>query len=430
MKHKQIFVDGIIGPTYHYGGMAVGNVLSQAHKHQESYPKKAALEGLEKMNQVRQLGCLQYVLPPLCKDVDRLLSLWGYEQGDMTSRLKALGYAHPYYLSALFSGASAWVANSCHITPSCDALDGICHITPANLVSCFHRHLDVDGYRDFLHQLFLNDELFQIYDPLPVVYTDEGMANTIRLSGGNELGLYLHVYGKTLSQRFTRTFPARQTKEAFDRICYTHKRQDSMDIQQSPFAIDAGVFHNDVIAFGSHNLLVLHEHAFDNQVDVLNSITDRYQSKYGEPLHVYEVSNEVLSLDEAVHTYFFNSQLILVEKNTFHLLIPSRAMSHSGVKKSLKRLSKLKGLSITVHEVSCEESIKNGGGPACLRFFSVLNKAEHKAINSKFLLTDEMYEQWFQFIQTHYPDTLSFDDLKDFSVMKPLLDLFSKMPGC
>ena len=60
----EVNFDGLIGPTHHYGGLSLGNVASEHHRYQVSSPRRAALEGLEKMKLVADIGIPQAVLPP------------------------------------------------------------------------------------------------------------------------------------------------------------------------------------------------------------------------------------------------------------------------------------------------------------------------------------------------------------------------------
>ena len=72
----EINVDGIAGPTHHFGGLGVGNVASLEHESKESHPMQAALEGLQKSWLVASLGVPQFVfLPPLRPRLDFLSEL-------------------------------------------------------------------------------------------------------------------------------------------------------------------------------------------------------------------------------------------------------------------------------------------------------------------------------------------------------------------
>jgi succinylarginine dihydrolase len=63
-KGIEINFDGIIGPTHNYAGLSFGNIASMEHFNKISNPKKGALQGLEKMRKLRELGLIQAVLPP------------------------------------------------------------------------------------------------------------------------------------------------------------------------------------------------------------------------------------------------------------------------------------------------------------------------------------------------------------------------------
>jgi len=60
----ELQLDGLVGPTHHFGGLSVGNLASMRHAGWQSRPRQAALQGLAKMRQVLALGVPQAVLPP------------------------------------------------------------------------------------------------------------------------------------------------------------------------------------------------------------------------------------------------------------------------------------------------------------------------------------------------------------------------------
>src|SRR2546429_9783380 len=64
MNAFEVNFDGIVGPTHNYAGLSYGNVASMKHKLSVSNPRRAALEGLEKMKFVVSLGVKQAGLPP------------------------------------------------------------------------------------------------------------------------------------------------------------------------------------------------------------------------------------------------------------------------------------------------------------------------------------------------------------------------------
>eukprot|EP01035_Chromulina_nebulosa_P016216 gene16216-21493_t len=54
----------MVGPTHTYAGLSHGNVASMSHRGAVSHPREAALQGLEKMRLLADLGVPQAVLPP------------------------------------------------------------------------------------------------------------------------------------------------------------------------------------------------------------------------------------------------------------------------------------------------------------------------------------------------------------------------------
>ncbi len=52
----ELQLDGLVGPTHNYAGLSPGNVASQTNRAAVSHPRKAALQGLDKMRAVAALG--------------------------------------------------------------------------------------------------------------------------------------------------------------------------------------------------------------------------------------------------------------------------------------------------------------------------------------------------------------------------------------
>ena len=100
---------------------------------------------------------------------------------------------------------------------------------------------------------------------------------------------------------------ARQTRQASEAVARLHQLSDShtLFVQQNPAVIDAGVFHNDVIAVSNQQLLFCHQQAFVNQPAVLDELQRRVAD-----FQVIEVPDNRVSVADAVSTYLFNSQLL------------------------------------------------------------------------------------------------------------------------
>ncbi len=408
----ELNLDGLVGPTHHYAGLSYGNVASMTHAHEISNPQKAALQGLEKMRLLHMLGIKQAVLPPQCRPNLAFLHALGFK-GSLESQLARAYQENPQALSAAFSASSMWAANAATVTGEIDTIDKCVHFTPANLMRHLHRHQEADATACLLQRIFSNEKYFSHHPVLPKTpaYNDEGAANHNRLAPSHsEKGLYVFVYNEATK---TKRFPARQTQAASMAVARQHGLNENQVIfaAQHPQAIDAGVFHNDVIALANASVFLLHEEAFANQVDCLKQL----QRKAVFPLQLIEVSKKQLSLKQAVKSYFFNSQLItLPNSKQMALIAPMECREDAQVEAVIQTLIEdTKNPIDTVHFVEVKQSMQNGGGPACLRLRVPLTDNALQAMHQGVLLTDNLFEQLEACIKKHYRTTLSLKDLKD-----------------
>ena len=157
--------DALVGPTHNYAGLAKGNLASQENRRLVSHPRWAALQGLEKMKFVADLGVPQCVLPPQMRPDMTALRRLGFSGSDAAVLEKASRDA-PHLLAACSSASAMWAANAATVSPSADCADGLLHITPANLVSHLHRSLEAQPTAAILRKVFPGP-LFAHHDPLP-----------------------------------------------------------------------------------------------------------------------------------------------------------------------------------------------------------------------------------------------------------------------
>ena len=309
MNYTEVNFDGLVGPTHNYAGLSYGNMASKSNANKVANPKKAALQGLEKMHMLSQMGLPQGVLAPNARpDLVTLRSL-GFSGSDANVISQASKSA-PQFLKACYSAASMWTANAATISPSADSGDGKVHFTPANLNNKIHRAIEAKTTSKILKATFADESMFTHHAPLPQhpLFGDEGAANYTRLADSyGHSGLALFVYGEDMNSKVKpQVFPARQTRQASEAIARSHLLDpaQTLYIQQNPEVIDQGVFHNDVIAIGNENVFLFHEQAFYQQKKVIAQIRQNYTGS--RPLHLIEVSDADLSVGEAVKSYIFN----------------------------------------------------------------------------------------------------------------------------
>lgn len=424
--------DGLVGPTHNYAGLSWGNVASKSNVRSVSNPKEAALQGLAKMKRLADRGFVQGVLPPHERPHIPTLRALGFSGSD-SDILRAAADQSPSILAAASSASTMWTANAATVSPSADTSDHRVHFTPANLSAKFHRSIEHRVTGRALKSIFADESWFAHHPALPSVsqFGDEGAANHTRLCAGyGEPGVELFVYGQIAFNEKApapKLYPARQTLEASQAIARLHGLKDSHVVfaQQNPDAIDAGVFHNDVIAVGNGNTLFYHELAFLEEEIVLANIRSRLT---GAELEAVRVSSEQVPLEDAVASYLFNSQLLNTPDGMM-LAVPGECREIASVSRYLDGLVQDAGPITSVEVFDVKQSMRNGGGPACLRLRVVLNDDELKAMHHGVLLTDELYERLTTWVEAHYREELSQEDLGDPMLLEEVRKALDELTG-
>ncbi len=409
--------DGLVGPTHNYAGLSVGNVASQSNFGSIARPKDAALQGLEKMLALSKLGLIQGVLPPHARPHLRMLGELGFT-GTTAQKIESAWKASPPLLGTIMSASSMWTANAATVSPGADTDDGKTHFTPANLVAMPHRSVEAPTTGRILRSIFSDPRFFTHHDPLThhTHFGDEGAANHTRLcSTYDAAGLELFVYGQCAydleSQRPTK-YPARQTLEASQAIARLHGLNEGICVfaQQNPAVIDEGVFHNDVISVGNRNVLFFHEMAYLNKADVLNEIS----KKSDGAVEFVELLAKDVPVGDAVTSYLFNSQLVsLPGQGRMTLIAPTEAEEIESVRTYLEGLTGSQGPIGEVRYFNLRQSMRNGGGPACLRLRVVLNDEQISSIKPRVILDEALYEKLKTWVEDHYRDEIAPDELRD-----------------
>jgi succinylarginine dihydrolase len=414
--------DGLVGPTHHYAALAAGNLASQAHGGSVSHPREAALQGLEKMKRVAELGAPQAVLPPHERPDLAFLRCVGFDGSDSEVLARALREA-PTLLTAACSASSMWAANAATVSASADCRDGRIHLTPANLVTNLHRSLEPAFTTRILRRVLPDRRVFAVHDALPSVPSlgDEGAANHLRLCAGHDgPGVEVFVFGQGGSS-MPRRFPARQQLAASQAVARLHglDPRRTLFVQQHPDAIDAGVFHNDVIAVANRHVLLCHERAWVDQPRVLDQMRQMFRETCGGELHVIQVATAELSLAEAVASYLFNSQLVDLNDGTMALVCPRECVERPRVWQVIT--AKLMGENSPIAQavpVEVRQSMQNGGGPACLRLRVPMTSGQAAGVFAGVRWSDALHERLSAWVTRHYRQELRIDDLVDPSLLR------------
>lgn len=431
MIYQEINFNGIPGPTHLFSGLATGNLASISNQGQLSCPQKAALQSLKKIKFLAGLGSVEAIIPPHRRPYLDILNFYGYSGTPLEKIIQAYS-ADPKTFRAIFSSSSMWTANAATVTPSLDSADQKVHITPANLKTNFHRSFESGVNYRIIRKIF-NSKYFSIHAPLNTSNPDEGAANHTRLAPRHgSKGVELFVYGDQAGDDINPLkFPARQSYSASKQLSELHQLQlDALVLAcQSATAINAGVFHNDVISTGNENLFIYHEESFKDCSNVINELKKKYNSICHDDLIAMEIKSKDLSLEDAVKSYLFNSQIISLESPSRMVLVaPQESANDLAAKQIIDKIVADKSNPIQeVYFFDLNESMKNGGGPACLRLRVVLSEQERESCDQKFFFDDKLFERMGNWIMDFYPANLRAETLLQASFYEKTQKAFDEL---
>ena len=417
MSAREANFDGLVGPTHNYAGLAPGNLASARNKGSIANPRAAVLEGLAKAKSLADAGLDQGLLPPQERPLIFALRQLGFDGPDDGAVWERAYRAEPALALNMMSASSMWAANAATVSPGSDAADGRVHFTPANLLTTLHR--SIEGFQTYraLRRLFPDERRFAVHDALPhqAVFADEGAANHVRLCAEHGApGVEIFVHGRDAFETWDGRFPARQTRQACEAVARRHGLDDARTVhaRQSRRAIEAGAFHNDVACVGTGPALFFHEQAFEDKAAVLDAIAAAASGLF-EPVFVEGPQAEV-PIEDAVASYLFNSQLLTWPgEERLVLLAPEETRETETTRRYCERLVAGNGPIGAVRFAGVRQSMRNGGGPACLRLRVVLDDAERAAVNPAVWLDDALYARLTGWAERHYRDSLGPDDLGD-----------------
>ncbi|HBR84666.1 MAG TPA: succinylarginine dihydrolase [Erythrobacter sp.] len=398
---REINFDGIVGPSHNYAGLSLGNIASASHKGSASYPRAAALQGVAKMRANMERGLAQGFLLPLPRPNFALLD-----------DLAVDGTSDRALLAAAWSASSMWTANAATVSPAPDTADGRCHLTPANLVTMLHRGQEWRDTQAQLKLAFGDTRHFAVHDAVPPSFGDEGAANHMRLCESHgQPGVEVFVYGRPGGR-----FPARQHEQASRAMARKHGLDPArcVFIEQNPAAIEAGAFHNDVVAVANQTVLFTHEQAFADRKDAYEAMHAAFPA-----LHVVEVTASAVSLEEAIRTYLFNAQLVSLPSGEMALVVPSECQESASVWAWCERMLASNGPIRQVIPVDVRQSMANGGGPACLRLRVVADPA---TVDARFLLDEAKAQRIESVIAQAWPERIEPEEIGSEKLAKTVIE--------
>lgn len=403
--------DGLAGPTHNYAGLSAGNLASQAHAGEVSSPRASALQGLAKARFVAGLGIPQGVLPPHERPhvpTLRRLGLVGSDADVLSAAARDGGH-----LLRLVSSASAmWTANAATVAPEGDTESGRTELVSANLASMFHRSLEPATTTRVLRRIFADEARYGVSPAVPTSseFADEGAANHTRLATSRG-ATHLFGWGRRAWDRSAEPtrHPARQTLEASLAVARLLRLPATRVLtwQQSPAGIDAGAFHSDVLAVGGGDFLMLHELAFVDTAALLREL----RARLGDELEVIVASADELPVGSAVAAYPFNSQVVETGPGRRVIVAPRESEADPLTRRFLERVQAESRSVERVCYLDVNASMRNGGGPACLRLRVPL--PEGAPLGARVRLDDALSADLTAWVERRYRDRLTLQDLAD-----------------
>jgi succinylarginine dihydrolase len=419
-NNTEVIFIGLPGCTHHYGGLSADNVASGLNSGSLSNPKQAALQVLELARLVMSLGVTVALVPPQMRPHMPLLRQ--YYGGTDEEVIALAAKDAPRLLENASSSSSMWVANAATVAACVDCSDGRLHVVTANLFTNLHRRIEAEETYRVFSAIFKDVPDMVVHAPLSAAagQCDEGAANHMRLAPRHaDKGLNIFVYGTDGGEGNPES--ARQTLSASKavRVLAGIPDEQALYVRQNYAAIDSGVFHNDVIAVSNENLLLVHEEAYAGGRYDIQRISEAYGELHpGQALLVLAVSEDELTVEEAVQSYLFNSQIVTKPDGTMAIIAPHEALAlHEGKAAAiLEAIRDDGGNPVTeLHYADLRQSMRNGGGPACLRLRVPMSEAQLQALRGSVnvVANDILLETLARLIEKYYPDSLSVEGLGD-----------------
>src|SRR5262249_30240019 len=127
------------------------------------------------------------------------------------------------------------------------------------------------------------------------------------------------------------------------------------------------------------------------------------------------VRDEDLSVEEAVNTYLFNSQIVTRADGAMTMIAPMEGeLLYEGKARALleRICADTKNPIDDSRTIDLRQSMRNGGGPACLRLRIQLGQLQLEAMRKqvRVLAEESLLVELERIIEAHYPEALMAED--------------------
>jgi succinylarginine dihydrolase len=148
-----------------------------------------------------------------------------------------------------------------------------------------------------------------------------------------------------------------------------------------------------------------------------------------EPV-IVEVPDAQVPLADAIASYLFNTQLVaLPGEDRLVLVAPEECRENAATARYLEGLVAGNGPVGRVLFADVRQSMRNGGGPACLRQRIVLTPDQLAALGGRMVLNAALLSELQAWVQRHYREELAPDDLTDPLLMEESFAALDALTG-
>lgn len=164
----------------------------------------------------------------------------------------------------------------------------------------------------------------------------------------------------------------------------------------------------DAVAVSNENVLFVHSHAFEEREWIYDTIRKSVPS-----VQIIEAPVDRVSLADAVSSYLFNSQLVTLPDGQTALIAPSECRENAAVWAWLNDSIVGQTAITRIEVIDVRESMRNGGGPACLRLRVAMSDAAVVAVDQRFLVNESTCDRLERIIEGHWPEQIAASDLSN-----------------
>ena len=345
--------------------------------------------------------------------------------GPTVDALRALGFAAasdaaviaraareaPQLLAACSSAAAMWAANAATVSPSSDTADGRVHFTPANLASHFHRALETPTTTRVLRTIFADvDKLRRPRTAArhSAIRRRRRCQPHARLSPTTPTrGIEMFVYGRVaLRCRSPRAAPLsrpRQTREASEAVARRHGL-DPAAHRVRPAA--PGRDRRRRVSQrrhrgGNRRRALCHERAFVMQDAILRTRARQDRRRVRCNRRARRRDRRRIARSRRICS---TASSCRARTDRCCSSRQPSAWKTRSVAAYLGRLTSGAGPIRELRDFDLRQSMRNGGGPACLRLRVRLSAPERQSISANVWLDAGLHASLAAWIGRHYRD--------------------------